>query len=71
MTDLDGAPYGGSRYPADAMMVQRTFAKFHMDVGVGDVVLDPLERIKTGDWLGFAEIAPSVRADDSTRTAVC
>ncbi len=53
------APYGGSRYPVDAMMAQRTFAKFHMDVGVGDVVLDPLERIKTRDWLGFAEIAPA------------
>jgi hypothetical protein len=59
MTDLDGAPYGGSRYPVDAMMAQRTFAKFHMDVGIGDVVLDPLERIKTHDWLGFAEIAPA------------
>ncbi len=59
MTDLDGAPYGGSRYPVDAMMAQRTFAKFHMDIGVGDVVLNPLERIKTRDWLGFAEIAPA------------
>jgi hypothetical protein len=59
MTNLDGAPYGGSRYPVDAMMAQRTFAKFHMDVGIGDVVLDPMERIETRDWLGFAEIAPA------------
>lgn len=59
MTDLDGAPYGGSRYPVDALMAQRTFAKFHMGVGVGDVVLDPLERVETRDWLGFAEIAPA------------
>lgn len=59
MTDLDGAPYGGSRYPVDAQMAQRTFAKFHMDVGIGDVVLDPLERIETRDWLGFAGIAPA------------
>ena len=59
MTDLDGAPYGGSRYPVDAQMAQRTFAKFHMDVGVGDVVLDPLERVETRDWLGFAGIAPA------------
>lgn len=59
MAELDGAPYGGSRYPVDAMMAQRTFAKFHMDIGIGDVVLDPLEEVKTRDWLGFAEIAPA------------
>ena len=58
MADLDGAPYGGSRYPVDATMAQRTFAKFHLDVGIGDVVLDPLEHIKTRDWFGFAGIAP-------------
>ena len=58
MTELDGAPYGGSRYPVDAQMAQRTFAKFHMDVGIGDVVLDPLERVETRDWLGFAGITP-------------
>lgn len=58
MMDLDGAPYGGSRYPVEAMMAQRIFAKFHLDVGIGDVVLDPLEQIKTRDWFGFAEIPP-------------
>ena len=26
--DLDGAPYGGSRYPVEAMMAGRTFATF-------------------------------------------
>jgi hypothetical protein len=59
MMDLDGAPYGGSRYPVEATMAQRTFAKFHMDVGIGDVVLDPLEHTQTRDWLGFAEIPPA------------
>lgn len=59
MADLDGAPYGGSRYPVDAMMAQRTFAKFHMDIGIGDVVLDPLEQVQTRDWMGFAKIAPA------------
>jgi hypothetical protein len=59
MMDLDGAPYGGPRYPVDATMAQRTFAKFHIDVGIGDVVLDPLERIRTRDWFAFAEILPA------------
>ena len=41
-------------------MAQRTFVKFHIDVGVGDVVVDPVEHIKTRDWLGFAEIPPAL-----------
>ena len=38
--DLDGAPYGGARYPVESIMGGRTFVKFHLDVGIGDVVLD-------------------------------
>lgn len=57
--DLDGAPYGGSRHPVEAMMAQRIFVKFHLDVGVGDVVLDPLEHIQTRDWFAFADIPPA------------
>ena len=61
MMDLDGAPYGGSRYPVESIMGGRTFVKFHLDVGIGDVVLDPLEPAKMRDWLGFAGIpVPSV-----------
>jgi len=36
----------------------RTFVKFHLDVGIGDVVLDPLEPAQMRDWLGFAGISP-------------
>jgi len=32
--------------------------KFHLDVGIGDVVLDPLEQAHMRDWLGFAGIVP-------------
>jgi len=35
MLDLDGAPYGGARYPVEARMDARVFARFHLDVGVG------------------------------------
>jgi hypothetical protein len=34
----------------------RTFAKFHLDVGIGDVLITPLQKIQGQDWLGFAEI---------------
>jgi hypothetical protein len=52
--DLDGAPYGGARYPVEAMMAGRTFVKFHLDVGIGDVIVDPPDTVPTRDWLGFA-----------------
>jgi hypothetical protein len=58
MMDLDGAPYGGARYPVESVMGGRTFVKFHLDVGIGDVVLDPLEQARMRDWLGFAGISP-------------
>ena len=58
MMDLDGAPYGGARYPVESIMGGRTFVKFHLDVGIGDVVLDPPEQARMRDWLGFAGIGP-------------
>src|SRR5206468_1065085 len=58
MMDLDGTPYGGARYPVESIMGGRTFVKFHLDVGIGDVVLDPLEQAHMRDWLGFAGILP-------------
>jgi hypothetical protein len=56
MMDLDDAPYGGARYPIECRMDGRTFAKFHLDVGIGDVLIQPLQKIQGQDWLGFAEI---------------
>ena len=58
MMDLDGAPYGGARYPVESILGGRTFVKFHLDVGIGDVVLDPPEQARMRDWFGFAGIAP-------------
>ena len=55
-TDLDSAPYGGARYPVEAMLGDRTFAKFHLDIGVGDIVMEPAEIFHPRDWLGFAKI---------------
>jgi hypothetical protein len=55
--DLEGAPEGGSRYPVQARMDGRDFARFHVDVGVGDEVLEPLEIVTGEDWLGFGGLA--------------
>jgi hypothetical protein len=56
--NLDGAPEGGSRYRAEARMDGREFARFHVDVGIGDEVLKPVEVIEGRDWLGFGGIMP-------------
>jgi hypothetical protein len=60
--DLTAAPYGGARYSVETRMDERIFARFHLDAGVGDVVIQPLETAECHDWLGFAGIEkPRVR----------
>jgi len=54
--DLTAAPYGGARYPVEARMDERIFARFHLDAGIGDVVSPPVDAIICRDWLGFAGI---------------
>ena len=55
--DLDAAPYGGARFPVEARMDDRIFARFHLDAGIGDAVIQPVEIIECRDWLSFAGIA--------------
>ena len=57
IADLDAAPYGGARFPVEARLDGRIFVGFHVDVGIGDAVMEPLEVIEGRDWLGFAGIA--------------
>jgi hypothetical protein len=57
--DLTAAPYGGARYPVEVRMDSRIFARFHLDVGIGDVVMEPFETVECRDWLGFAGIETS------------
>ena len=54
--DLIPAPYGGARYTVETRMDSRVFARFHLDAGMGDVVLRPLETIVCRDWLEFAGV---------------
>ena len=57
IADLDAAPYGDARFPVEARLDGRIFVGFHLDVGIGDAVMEPLEVIEGRDWLGFAGIA--------------
>lgn len=52
--DLEGPPYGGARFPIHAVMDGRIFSKFHVDIAMGDIVFEPLEKIKGKNWLKFA-----------------
>jgi hypothetical protein len=54
--DLDGPSYGGARYPVEAQMAGRTFAKYHLDVSSGDVLREPYVQLLGRDWLAFAGI---------------
>lgn len=57
--NLDGAPGGGSRYPVQARLDGRDFARFHVDLSIGDELLEPVEVVTGEDWLGFGGVAPA------------
>jgi len=56
---LPGAPQGGASFPVDALLVGKTFGRFHIDVGFGDPVQGEPDVLTGDDMLGFAGIAPA------------
>ena len=60
MAELTQAPEGGERFPVDARLDGRTFVQFHVDLGVGDEILEPLQIVAGEDWLGFVGIPAAV-----------
>lgn len=59
-SELTNAPAGGGRYPCEAMLVGKSYAKLHIDVGIGDTVFGEPERLIGEDLLDFAGIAPAL-----------
>lgn len=57
--ELTNAPGGGGRFPCEAVLLGKTFAKFHIDVGLGDDVLGQPEFLDGDDLLDFAGISPA------------
>jgi hypothetical protein len=57
--ELTNAPEGGARYPCEAVLVGKVYAKFHIDVGCGDAVVGEPERLTGDDLLSFAGIGPA------------
>lgn len=54
--DLEAAPYGGARFPVEARLAGRIFARFHLDVAAGDIIVKPVIEAEGIDWLQFAGI---------------
>jgi len=52
--ELTGAPGGGVRCAVEARLAGRTFAQFHVDVGLGDAMLGEPEWVKGSSLLDFA-----------------
>ena len=57
--ELTNAPLGGARYPCEAVLVGKTYARFHIDVGCGDALVGEPERLAGDDLLAFAGIPPA------------
>lgn len=57
--DLQQPVYGGWRYPVEAKLDNRTFTKFHLDVGVGDEIITKPVWQKGHNLLSFAGISPA------------
>lgn len=57
-TELQGAPLGGGRFPCEVLLAGRVFARFHIDVGIGDPLLGSPEQLNGDDLLDFAGIDP-------------
>jgi len=56
---LTTAPEGGMRCSVDCRIGGKTFANFHVDIGLGGVVLDKPEWVSDRGLLEFAGIKPS------------
>jgi hypothetical protein len=51
---------GGKRYPLRAILDSRPFETFHIDIGVGDPLIEPPVHLVTPELLAFADIRPTI-----------
>lgn len=58
LQELNAAPEGGVRFHVEARLADRTFEKFHLDIGAGDVWNEQLEYLESSNLLEFAGFKP-------------
>ena len=56
MRKIFSPPQGGNRFHINALLDKRSLAKFHLDVGVGDAIIEPFAMLSSRNWLDFADI---------------
>jgi hypothetical protein len=49
----------GQRYLIRTLLDGRTFENFHVDIGVGDAIIEPLEYLNITDLLSFSGLSPT------------
>lgn len=59
-SELTQAPGGGGRFPCEAYMLGKVYARFQVDIGIGDPVIGDPERLIGDDILDFAGIETPV-----------
>lgn len=52
--------FGGARFHIRSLLDGRTFEEFHIDVGIGDPVIDPIDRLQGQSLLDFAGIQSAI-----------
>jgi hypothetical protein len=52
--------FAGTRFHIQSRLDGRTFEEFHIDVGIGDPVLDPIDQLEGPALLDFAGIQPTI-----------
>lgn len=57
--ELTAAPEGGVRFLCECILAGKTYAKFHLDVGVGDLLTGVPESLQCEALLDFAGIKPA------------
>lgn len=56
---FEAPPEGGARFPVEVRLAGRKFTSFHLDVGLGDVLIGQPDRIRGEEFLSFAGIDPA------------
>jgi hypothetical protein len=59
LKELTTPPYGGATLLVTVLLDQRVFARFHLDVGLGDVLVGAPDWMEASNLLAFAGIAPA------------
>ncbi len=51
--------FDSTRYSVQTFLDSRTFERFHLDVGIGDPIIEPIEHITFTPYLEFADLMPT------------